>query len=150
MGIQDLLTENLIKSDLSGENKYQVIEELLDLLVSENKIDDRETCLKDLNEREQYLSTGLENGLAIPHAKTTAVNELLISFGISRTGLDFASLDGKPAHFIFLVISPRDVAGPHIQILAQLSRNFKSDDLAPKIMSAQNNQEILNIIKEFK
>jgi fructose-specific phosphotransferase system IIA component len=150
MGIQDLLTENLIKSNLSGENKYQVIEELLDLLVSENKIEDRETCLRDLNEREQYLSTGLENGLAIPHAKTTAVNELLISFGISRTGLDFASLDGKPAHFIFLVISPRDVAGPHIQILAQLSRNFKSDDLAEKLISAESNQEILNIIKEFK
>jgi len=150
MGIQDLLTENLIKSELSGENKYQVIEELLDLLVAENKIEDRETCLKDLNEREQYLSTGLENGLAIPHAKTIAVNELLISFGISRNGLDFASLDGKPAHFIFLVISPRDVAGPHIQILAQLSRNFKSDDLAEKMMSAQNNQEILNIIQDFK
>ena len=150
MGIQELLSENLIKSDLSGENKYQVIEELLDLLVAEHKIMDKETCLRDLNEREQYLSTGLENGLAIPHAKTIAADQLIISFGISRAGLDFNSLDGKPAHFIFLVISPRDVAGPHIQILAQISRNFKSDDLADRMLAAQNEQEILTIVKEFK
>jgi fructose-specific phosphotransferase system IIA component len=150
MGIQELLTKNLIKSDLSGENKYQVIEELLDLLVAEHKIVDKETCLRDLNEREQYLSTGLENGLAIPHAKTIASDQLLISFGISRAGLDFNSLDGKPAHFIFLVISPRDVAGPHIQILAQISRNFKSDDLVERILAAPNEQEILTIVKEFK
>jgi fructose-specific phosphotransferase system IIA component len=150
MSIQELLTDSLIKSDLRGENKYQVIEELLDLLVAEHKITDKETCLKDLYEREQYLSTGLENGLAIPHAKTVATGDLLISFGISRQGLDFNSLDGKPAHFIFLVVSPRDVAGPHIQILAQISRNFKDDNLPDRLMNAGTNKEILKIVNEFK
>jgi fructose-specific phosphotransferase system IIA component len=149
MGIQDLLNERLIKDDLKGENKYQVIEELLDLLVAEKKVTDRDACLKDLIEREQFLSTGLEHGLAVPHAKTAAVSELMVSFGVSRQGLDFTSLDGKPAHFIFLVVSPLNTAGPHIQLLAQISRNFKNEEIGRKIMAAEDSQEIMQIINDF-
>lgn len=150
MGIEEILTENLIIDDLQGENKYQVIEELLDLLVKGGKMQDRETCLQDLVEREQYLSTGLENGLAVPHAKSSATTELLVSFGLSRKGLDFDSLDGKPAHFIFLVVSPRDTSGPHIKILAQITRNFRDGSMGKQIMEADDKQAILQIFKNFK
>jgi fructose-specific phosphotransferase system IIA component len=150
MGIEELLTENLIIDDLQGENKYQVIEELLDVLVKSGNIQDRETCLQDLVEREQYLSTGLENGLAVPHAKSSATTELLVSFGLSRKGLDFDSLDGKPAHFIFLVVSPRDTSGPHIKILAQITRNFREGSMGKQLMEAGDKQAILQIFKNFK
>lgn len=150
MGLEELLNEELISEDLTGKNKYQVIEELMDLLVKAGKIEDRETCLRDLIEREQYLSTGLENGLAVPHAKTIASRELLVSFGISREGLDFDSLDGKPAHFIFLVISPRDTSGPHIKILAQITRNFRENEIVRQIKVAKTRSEILKIFHSFK
>ncbi|OGB68943.1 MAG: hypothetical protein A2Y94_02835 [Caldithrix sp. RBG_13_44_9] len=150
MGLEELLNEELISEDLTGKNKYQVIEELMDLLVKAGKIEDRETCLRDLIEREQYLSTGLENGLAVPHAKTIASRELLVSFGISREGLDFDSLDGKPAHFIFLVISPRDTSGPHIKILAQITRNFRENEIVLQIKEAKTRSEILKIFHSFK
>lgn len=150
MGLDELLTEQLIAENLQGKNKYQVIEELLDLLVKTGKIEDRDTCLHDLIEREQYLSTGLENGLAVPHAKTIACRELLVSFGISREGLDFDSLDGKPAYFIFLVVSPRDTSGPHIKILAQITRNFRENETVQKLKEAQSKKEILDIFKTFK
>jgi len=150
MGLDELLNEELIAVDLQGKNKYQVIEELLDLLVKAGKIEDRETCLKDLIEREQYLSTGLENGLAVPHAKTTASRELLVSFGISREGLDFDSLDGKPVHFIFLVISPRDTSGPHIKILAQITRNFRDDEIVNRMKASKTSSDILKVFQSFK
>ncbi len=150
MGIEDLLTEDLISDRLEGKSKYDVIEELLDLLITTGKVQDRHTCLEDLIEREQYLSTGLESGLAVPHAKTAAVSELLVSFGLNHQGLDFDSLDGKPAHFIFLVISPRDTSGPHIKILAQITRNFREGEVGQKILGSRSRKEILEVIKSFK
>ena len=149
MGIQDLLSEKLIKDDLKSENKYQAIEELLDLLVADKKVIDRDACLKDLIEREEFLSTGLEHGAAVPHTKTAAVTELTVSIGVSRKGLDFTCVDGKPAHFIFLVVSPLNTAGPHIQMLAQISRNFKNEEVGQRIMAAENSQEIMQIINDF-
>ncbi|GAB4369766.1 MAG: PTS sugar transporter subunit IIA [Calditrichia bacterium] len=150
MSIGELLTEELIIPDLKGKNKYAVIEELLQVLVDNGKVRDPDEALQVLVEREQYLSTGLENGLAVPHAKSASVNELLVSFGLSREGLDFDSLDGKPAHYIFLVLSPRDTSGPHIKILAQITRNFREGGIGPQIMNAKNSREILEIIRQFK
>ena len=94
--------------------------------------------------------TGLENGLAVPHAKTAGANELLVSFGLIRQGLDFDSLDGKPANFIFLVLSPRDTSGPHIKALAQIARNFREVEIGRKVMNAKDKNEILQIIRTFK
>jgi mannitol/fructose-specific phosphotransferase system IIA component (Ntr-type) len=150
MGIENILTESLISDDLKGSDKYSVIESLLDLLWRDKKLEDRETCLRDLVERETYLSTGLENGLAVPHAKTAAVKDLLVSFGVCPGGLDFGTLDGKPAHFVFLVVSPLDTSGPHIKMLAQITRNFREQGVGEKILSAKSKKEILEIIQNFK
>jgi fructose-specific phosphotransferase system IIA component len=150
MGLEELLTEDLISADLQGRNKYEVIEELLDLLVAAGKIEAREIALHDLLEREQYLSTGLENGLAVPHAKTAAANTLLVSFGLSRQGLEFDSLDGKPAHFIFLVLSPHDTSGPHIKTLAQITRNFREGGLSKKLLESPDQHAIYELIQDFK
>ncbi len=150
MTIGELITEDLITDSLQGENKFDVIAELLDLLVKKGLVKDRDTAYQDLVEREHYLSTGLENGLAVPHAKTSAANQLLISFGLSRRGVEFDSLDGKPAHFIFLVLSPRDTSGPHIKILAQITRNFRNGEVGKKLLEAKSPKEILEIFKTFK
>ncbi len=150
MDTVDLLDESLITLELKARDKYQAIAELLDLLVNAGKVHDREQALKDLIEREQYLSTGLENGLAVPHAKTDAVDQVLLAFGLSREGIEFESVDGKPAHFIFLVLSPRETSGPHIRILAQITRMFKHPDVPQQFMNAKTASEIIDIIRSHQ
>jgi fructose-specific phosphotransferase system IIA component len=147
MKLYEYLPKEQIEPNLKGETKFQVIEELLDLLHENNQLLDRDVALQDVLAREGYLSTGLENGLAIPHAKTDGVGKLVIAFGIKRDGVDFESLDGKPAYLIFLVLSPRDTSGPHIQTLAVISRNLKNKELRDALLQAQTREEIYDIIK---
>ena len=134
MKLIELLVKEQIEPNLKGENKFQIIEELIDRLNSNQQVKNRDQALEDVLAREGYLSTGLENGLAIPHAKTDGVDKLVISFGIKRDGVDFESLDGKPASLIFLVLSPRDTSGPHIQALATISRNLKDKTIREMIL----------------
>jgi PTS system fructose-specific IIC component len=147
MKLYEYLPKEQIEPNLKGETKFQVIEELLDLLHKNNQLLDRDVALQDVLAREGYLSTGLENGLAIPHAKTDGVGKLVIAFGIKRDGVDFESLDGKPAYLIFLVLSPRDTSGPHIQTLAVISRNLKNKEIRDALLQAQTREEIYDIIK---
>ncbi len=147
MKLYEYLPQEQIEPNLKGETKFQVIEELLDLLHKNNQLLDRDVALQDVLAREGYLSTGLENGLAIPHAKTDGVGKLVIAFGIKRDGVDFESLDGKPAYLIFLVLSPRDTSGPHIQTLAVISRNLKNKEIRDALLQAQTREEIYDIIK---
>jgi len=146
MHLADFLRLEQISASLKGQTKFQVIEELLDLLGADQQLADRDIALQDVLAREGYLSTGLENGLAIPHAKTDGVSKLEIAFGVKHGGVDFESLDGKPATLIFLVLSPRDTSGPHIQTLAIISRNLKERSIREALENAKSPQEIYDII----
>lgn len=148
MKMSDYLPQEHISVNLKNNSKFPVIEELLDLLTDTGKLLDRDLALQDVLAREGYLSTGLENGIAIPHAKTDGIGELVISFGIKKEGLDFDSLDGKPAQLIFLVISPRDIAGPHIQSLAIISRALKDAATRKALLQASSASEVAALIKE--
>jgi len=108
-----------IKADMSCPKKDTAIRELIDLLAAAGDLNDPELAYQDVLSRETYLSTGMEHGLAVPHAKSDAVAEMTVAFGLHKTGLDFNALDGEPTHFIFLVLSPRATSGPHIQLLAR-------------------------------
>jgi len=147
MNLHEHLPGSHIISDLKGETKFQIIEELLDQLHENKKIQNRDLALEDVLARESYLSTGLENGLAIPHAKTDGVTELIASIGVKKEGVDFESLDGKPAKLIFLVLSPRDTSGPHIQALAIIARTLKDRNIRDQLANAANPQDIAAIIK---
>ena len=149
MVVTELLNPSLIQLELKGRTKAAVIEELLDLLIHGGQIRDKTLALKDCVIRENYLSTGFENGLAVPHAKTEAASELLLAFGISRNGIEFDSLDGKPAHFIFLLLSPINESGSHIKILAQITRQFQDATIADKILAANSAEDIMNIFQSI-
>jgi fructose-specific phosphotransferase system IIA component len=149
MKLIELLVKEQIEPNLKGENKFQIIEELIDRLNSNQQVKNRDQALEDVLAREGYLSTGLENGLAIPHAKTDGVDKLVISFGIKRDGVDFESLDGKPASLIFLVLSPRDTSGPHIQALATISRNLKDKTIRETILKKKTADEILEYMNQL-
>jgi fructose-specific phosphotransferase system IIA component len=150
MLVAELLDSSLIQLELKAKNKKDVIEELLDLLLSKGKIKNKTLAFEDCIERENYLSTGFENGLAVPHAKSEAVRDLVLAFGISREGIEFDSLDGKPANFIFLLFSPVNKSGPHIKVLSQITRQFQDSNIADKILAANTSQEILNIFRSIK
>ena len=149
MKLSDYIPENHIVSDLKGTRKIEIIEELLSVMHNHNLISDYETALSDILAREGYLSTGLENGLAIPHAKTKGISELTMVFGLKHDGVEFETLDGKPAHMIFLVLSPVDTSGPHIQALALISRNLKNASVREQVKNAKTSGEIATIFESF-
>jgi len=148
MKLSEQLEQKMILLKLNSKNKYQVIEDLVNFMHSNNTSIDKEIVLRDVTEREQYLSTGLENGLAVPHGKTLGTKKLIICLGISRNGIDFDSLDGKSSQIIFMLISPKDTSGPHIQALAQIARDLKTKAVRDKIISANSPEEIITIFRE--
>ena len=150
MNLIELLDNELIELHLKDGNKFEVIEQLLKIAVDADRVRDSERALKDLIEREQYLSTGFENGLAVPHAKSEAVDEMVLVFGLHRSGIDFDSLDGESTHFVFLLLSPMDTSGPHIQTLALIARNFQNPDVIESLKQVNDPAELTTVLSEFK
>lgn len=149
MKLSDYIPADHIIHDLVGNTKIEIIEELLGRMKDLKLIDQYELALNDILDREGYLSTGLENGLAIPHAKTDSIDKLAIVFGLKKDGAPFESLDGKPAENIFLVLSPKDTSGPHIQALALITRNLKDAQVREKIKNSNSAESIESIFQAF-
>ena len=149
MDLSDYLPEDHIITNLQSNNKIEIIDELLLKMKDLNLLLDYDESLNDVMAREGYLSTGLENGLAIPHAKTKGIDTLAMVFGRNVHGVEFETLDNKPAQLIFLVLSPPDTSGPHIQALAMITRNLKDEDTRKKILTAQSASEIAKVFKSF-
>lgn len=147
MRIEDFLNEKCMNLNLKATNKKEVLEELVDLLIKAGEIDDREEMVKVLLEREKLGSTGIGEGIAIPHGKTRTVKKLVAAFGRSGKGVDFNSLDGEPAHLFFLLVAPHDSAGPHLKALARISRLLKEQDFREELMKAPNSEILLDIIR---
>jgi mannitol/fructose-specific phosphotransferase system IIA component (Ntr-type) len=133
--------------NLKGKTKETTINELLDLLASQGKLLDRDTALKDLLDREQAMSTAIPNAIAIPHAKTTAVQELTIAIGIKKSGLDFDSpLDDK-ARIIILALAPSDKSKPLYEFLLAITTALNDDTLRSKILSATTPEEVATLLQ---
>lgn len=148
MKLSDILTEDTIKLELTSISKEGIIEELIDILDRNKLLEDRDTALRDVLARESKESTGLEGGVAVPHAKSAAVKSLVIAIAISREGKDFDSLDGKPVHIFFIFISPPHATKLHLQVLAEIARITKNGELCEKLRKTSSAREVLNIIRE--
>jgi fructose-specific phosphotransferase system IIA component len=148
MDLKELLSSDQIIYDLKAHTKNEIINELVKVLAKCAMVSDRHLALNNVLEREKLLSTGMELGLAIPHAKTDAVDDLVVAFGLHKQGVDFESIDGQPAHFIFLVLSPHDTSGPHIKALAQISRWIKKGSVRDDLIKAGSVEEIEKILTQ--
>jgi len=146
MKITDFLNVNAISADLKATNKEEVIKELVDLLDKAEPIKAKDALTKRLMEREALGSTGIGQGIGIPHAKSNAVKELTGALSISHKGVDFDSLDGEPTYIFFLLVAPEDAAGPHLKALATISRMLKNRFFRESLISAKDKDTILNII----
>ena len=146
MTLLDILSAGSTLIDLKGETKEDIIAELIDTLAVGDAISDRDKVLQAVLEREKIMSTGIGDGIAIPHGKSDAVERLVAALGTQRRGVDFEALDGEPAYVFFLLVSPANVSGPHIKALARISRLLKNDDFKKKLIAAEASAEIIEII----
>jgi mannitol/fructose-specific phosphotransferase system IIA component (Ntr-type) len=136
--------------NLKGKTKESIINELFDVLEIQGKLTDRTTALKDLLDREQTMSTGIPNGIAIPHAKTNAVQELTTVIGIKKSGLDFDSpLDDK-ARIIVLALAPPDKSKLLYEFLIAITTVLSDDTLRSKILAAKTTVEVVNLLRQYK
>ena len=147
MTLMDILSAKSVIVDLKGETKEEIIEELVDALEVGEVITNRDKVLQAVLEREKIMSTGIGDGIAIPHGKSDAVARLAAALGTQKRGVDFEALDGEPAHVFFLLVSPANVSGPHIKALARISRLLKNDDFKKKLIDASSAEDIMAVIE---
>lgn len=148
MLLSELIQEDLIKLSLEATNKWDAIEELVDLLISahELRLTNRAEVVDAVFVRERSLSTGLEHGLAVPHGTVDCAGDILAAVGLSTDGIPFDSLDGKPARLVVLLVIPRGAAQRHVRTLAGIARLASNPELRKKILDAHSASDILGAI----
>lgn len=150
MKLSEVLTESAIRLDVDGSDKWQLIEGLTDALVESGQVTgaNRGDVLAALVAREKSMSTGMEQGIAIPHTSVDQVERTAVALGIAREGVDFEAIDGRPTHLIILLVNPSNRTKAHIRTLAEIARLLSSDDLRRALREARTSADALERIRE--
>jgi PTS system nitrogen regulatory IIA component len=148
MKILDILDKRSIVPEITSRTKEGVLRELVHTLAQTEKQINEDRMIEILLERESLGSTGIGEGVAIPHGKSKEVTKILAAFGKSPMGMDFQSLDGKPTQLFFLLIAPENSAGMHLKALAQISRLMKDQTFRKRLLEARSGEEIQAIFSE--
>ena len=151
MNIMGFLDDRAVTTDLRAQsNKEEVIRELVQLLVTAGSIKEKDVnkLIQTLMKRESLGSTGIGQGVAIPHGKSDCVTKLVAALGVSRSGVSFDALDGEPVSLFFLLVAPEDSAGPHLKALARISRLLKDRHFRETLRSAKDEKTLIKIIRE--
>ncbi|ASI98309.1 PTS sugar transporter subunit IIA [Thermococcus celer] len=146
--IKEVIREELIKMELKKRNKREVILELIDLLYEYGVVKDKEKFFEDVWAREQITPTGVGFGVAIPHAKSSAVVSPVVAIGKSSRGVDFEAIDDKPVHLVFLIGVPENARDLHLKILSSLSRRLVHEEFREALMRAKSPHEIVEILSK--
>ena len=145
MKILDVLTKDAIVPQLTARDKKGVLEQLVAPLAGRTK-NSAKDLVRVLMERERLGSTGIGGGIGIPHGKLKDLDNLVLGVGLSHQWVDFESLDGRPTHIFFLLITPENSTGLHLKLLARISRILKNETFKEKLMSADNAEDVLAAI----
>ncbi|HUW56322.1 MAG TPA: PTS sugar transporter subunit IIA [Planctomycetota bacterium] len=146
MKISELLTERLIKVDLESLEKEEVFEELIDLLVREKRLTDRDAARAAIIERENKQSTGIGRGVAVPHGKSPTITRLTAALGISKEGIEYDSLDGEPVQLVFLLLAEEGNPGPHVEALAQIALLLRTPGFIERLAAAETARELYDMV----
>ncbi len=146
VSLHEHLSPDSVVVPLESTDKEGVIGELVDALYRANRINDRETVIADVLEREATVSTGMERGIAIPHARTAGVTGIAVAVGLSTEGVDFSALDGEPTHLVFLVASAPHDRAPHLQLMAAIAKQMRDDDRLQNALAATAPAELCDAI----
>ncbi len=147
MKITDYLQENMVDADLRPRDKVDCLRQMIGLLAQAKAIRDEEDSLTRLLEREKVVSTGIGNGIAIPHAKAAHVSSMVIAVARVKEGLDFEALDGRPVHILFLLLGPPQKAGLHVKLLARIARLVKDPAFLEQLKLADSAQKLYQVIR---
>jgi PTS system nitrogen regulatory IIA component len=147
MKILDVLQREAIIDDLKSQTKKGIIEELVVPVAQIAGVNSQELA-RVLMDRERLGSTGIGGGIGIPHGKLKDLDSLVLGFGLSRKGVDFESIDGKPTHIFFILVTPENSTGLHLKLLARISRILKNGPFTDRLKKAADGDEIFTIIEE--
>lgn len=148
MKLKDILTDDLVIIPLKSHKKTEIIEEMVDHLHEKKKITNRDKILKAILDRENVMSTGVGDHVAIPHGKAEGVKDIVASLGITDSDVDFHSIDNKPVRLIFLLVGPPDKTGPHLKALSRISRLMHREEFRTKLLNSKTAVEVMAVIQE--
>jgi nitrogen PTS system EIIA component len=148
MRLDQILKKEFINENLQAGNKDEVLAELAQTITKGSLKINTANIIDVLQQREKLGSTGIGDGVAIPHGKIGMLEELIVSFGRSKAGVSFDSMDGKPVHLFFLLLAPENSAGQHLKMLAKISKMLKAGYFRKKLMEAKTKSDLYNIIIE--
>jgi fructose-specific phosphotransferase system IIA component len=143
----ELVKEKIVKTPLVSKDKADVLRELVQVLKDAGQIEDYDAVLKAVQEREAKMSTGLQDGIAVPHGKTDAVSGLTLAIGISPNGVDYDALDGEPSKLFFLLVAPPGQSGPHVMALSDIAKLARSKAFCKALVQAESAQEVVELIQ---
>ncbi len=147
MKLMDFFVPNAIEPNMKSSTKIDAIKELVALLKRSGVINDENSVAKVVLEREELGTTGIGEGIAVPHGKSDAVDRVVAAFGKSEKGINFDSVDNQPVHLLFLLVAPVGSSGPHLLALARISRLLKSREFREGLMKAKTSADILKIFQ---
>ena len=149
MKLSELFHEGTVVTDLSVRSKNELLKSIVSDLDTKGYIKDIELATRDVIERENVMSTGIGNGVAIPHAYTDGVDRLVAGFYRVRDGVDFEALDSKDVKLFFIILGPKASRRDHIKVLAKISRLLNHDDFRDDLNSAEDAEAVMNVFKHF-
>lgn len=148
--MKEIINKKLIKLDLQGNNKEEVIKELSGLIKNDGRLNDYDAYIEEVFSREELTTTGLGYGIAIPHGKCDAVDIPSVAFGRVKKGIDWASLDGEPVNLVFLLAVPKEAeSDQHLRILAALSRKLIDDEFRKELLEVENEDRLLELLSNI-
>ncbi len=147
MMLSDLLNAQAVQPRLEASNKRDAVAELVDLLESAHGLRSQGEILDRVMRREAMMSTGIGNGVAIPHGKARALDRMLAACAVSHGGVEFDSVDGEPAHILILLVSPENVGTPHVKVLANISRLLKEESVRKTLREVDSAAQFLAALK---
>jgi fructose-specific phosphotransferase system IIA component len=148
MKIVDLLNEQVVRTNLPGTSKNDVINAIIDLAASQERVLDKEKVREAIFEREKIMSTGVGAGFAIPHAKSDAVSDIVAAFAVTSQPIDYQSLDDQPVRIVFLLVGRENMVGPHIKLLSRISRLMNNEEFRKRLLGAATPKDVLEIFRK--
>jgi len=150
MVLGDIFSPDLIKIGLEGEDKDEVFEELVELYVSKNHAVSRSALLSAVKTREAKLSTGIKTGIAIPHAQTDQIQQVTGIVGISRDGIDYDALDGKPVHVVFMILNSANSCALHLRVLKRLALLIENPSFYQSLVALKDPDSVYHAIRKYE
>jgi len=148
MQMDQILKIGFLNENMLAKTKTEALEELVNALIKGGLKLDSAKVIEVLQQREKLGSTGIGDGLAIPHGKISSLDEIVVAFGRSKKGVDFDSLDGKPVHIFFLLLAPENSVGQHLKALARISKMLKKANFRQKLIETDSKSDLYKLIIE--